>query len=110
MKKYKLTSETKIKYGITLYRIEALISFNDLSKGDRGGWIEREDNLRQSDDAWVYGDAQVFGNAQVSGDAQVSGNAQVYGNAQVSGDAWISGNAQVYKKVNLVSGYFSRNI
>lgn len=40
-----------------------------------GGYIEKEENLSQSGDAWVYGNAKVYG------DAWVSGNAEVYGNA-----------------------------
>jgi hypothetical protein len=88
MKKYKLTSESKEYFGITLYRIEALKDFGDVSKGDKGGFIEKEENLSQEDNAWVSGNAQVYG------DAQVSGNAQVYG------DAWVSG------KLKLFAGYF----
>jgi hypothetical protein len=73
LKKYKLTKTTK-KYGsITLYQIEALKDFGDVSKGDKGGFIEKEENLSQEDDAWVSG------NARVSGDAEVYGNARVYG-------------------------------
>jgi carbonic anhydrase/acetyltransferase-like protein (isoleucine patch superfamily) len=100
--KYKLTSEFKIYFGIKLYQIEALKDFGNVKKGDKGGWIEKEENLEQSGNAWVYGDAQVYGDARVSGNAlvygnaQVSGNAWVYGNAQVYGDAQVSGNAWVY--------------
>ncbi len=84
MKKYKLTNNTKDYFGTTLYQIEALISFGSVSKGELGGWIEKESNLEQSGNAWVSGDARVFG------DAQVSGNAWVYGNAQVSGELKLS--------------------
>ena len=52
-----------------------------------GGYIEKEENLSQSGNAWVYGDARVSGNAKVSGDAEVSGDAKVSGNAEVSGNA-----------------------
>ena len=48
-----------------------------------GGYVEKEGNLDQENDAWVYGNAQVYGNARVSGDAQVSCNAQVSGNANI---------------------------
>ena len=44
-KKYKLTSETKECCGVKLYRIEALIDFGDIEKGDKGGFIEKELNL-----------------------------------------------------------------
>ena len=100
VKKYELTTETKVNLlGKTLFRIKALISFGGVRIGDLGGWIEKEENLNQSGNAWVYGDAEVYGNARVSGnarvygDAEVSGNARVYGNAEVSGDARVYGNA-----------------
>ena len=93
MKKFELTSETRVHLGTTLYRIKALISFRNVSAGDLGGFVEKEENLDQSGDAWVYGDAMVYGNARVSGDAWVCGNARVYGNAwvdKIGSVFWIS--------------------
>ena len=95
MKKFELTSEFVTFLGKTLFRIKALVSFGDVAEGELGGFIERENNLDQSGDAWVYGDARVFGNALVYGDARVYGDAQVFGDAQVYGDAWVYGNAWV---------------
>jgi len=46
-KKYKLTSETKEYFNRTLYRIEAIKSFGNVNKGDKGGFIEKEENLSQ---------------------------------------------------------------
>lgn len=111
-KKYKLTTTTKVVYGVTLFQIKALISFGNVSAGDFGGYIEKEDNLSQEGNAWVYGDAWVSGNARVSGNAQVFGDARVSGNAQVYGDAWVYGNArvfgnaQVYAKASFTQGWF----
>ena len=59
MKKYEMTSETKIVNGVTLYRIKALISFGDIHEGDIGGFIEKEENLSNEGNAWVYGNAKV---------------------------------------------------
>ena len=87
VKKYELTSETKVFLGKTLYRIKALVQFGNVNAGDLGGWIEKEENLSQSGNAWVYGNAEVYGDAEVYGNARVSGDARVYGNARVSGDA-----------------------
>ena len=55
-KKYRLTDDTTHENGKTLYRIEALKSFNDgwVKKGEKGGYIEKEDNLSQDGDCWVY--------------------------------------------------------
>ena len=95
-KKFELTWNTKDHFGITLYQIRALKDFNNISKGDLGGWVEKEENLSQDGLSWISGNARVHGNAWVYGDALVSGNAGVYGNALVSGNAWVSGNARVY--------------
>ena len=96
MKKFELTSETKINiFGKKLFRIKALISFWNVEAGETGGWVEKEGNVNQSGNAWVFGDAEVFGNARVFGDAEVSGNARVFGDAWVSGNARVSGNAEV---------------
>ena len=88
MKKFELTSETKINiFGKKLFRIKALVSFGVVKTGETGGWVEKEENVNQSGNAWVSGDAMVSGNAKVYGDAKVSGNAWVYGDAKVSGNA-----------------------
>ena len=94
MKKFELVAElSKEFFGRKLFRIRALISFGDVSKGDLGGWIEKEVCVDQSGNAWVYGNAWVSGDARVYGNAQVSGNARVYGDAWVYGNAQVSGNA-----------------
>lgn len=93
MNKYKLTDKTKDFAGITLYQIKALKDFAEVKKGDLGGWIEKESNLSQ------YGDAWVFGNARVCEDASV------FGNARVSGDAWVSGNAKVNSKIKVIGDF-----
>ena len=100
-KKYKLTDETINLNGAILYRIEALKDFGEIKKGDKGGFIESENNLAHEGDAWVsdnahvYGDACVFDNARVYNNAFVSGYAQVYGNAFVYGNAWLYDNTRV---------------
>ena len=81
MKKFELTSEFVTFLGKKLFRIKALISFGNVKEGELGGFVEKEENLDQSGNAWVSG------NARVSGDAWVSGN------AWVSSNAWVSGNA-----------------
>ena len=95
-KKYKLTDETIQVGGHTLHRIEALKDFGNVKKGDKGGFIEKEDNLSQDGDCWVYNNAKVFSNAVVSNDALVAGNAQVYDKARVFGEALVWSNAEVY--------------
>ena len=96
MKKFELTSEFVTFLGKKLFRIKALVAFGDVKEGELGGLVEKEENLDQSGDAWVYGNARASGNAWVSGDARVCGDALVYGNAWVSGDARVCGDALVY--------------
>ena len=69
MKKFELTSEFVTFLGKKLFRIKALVSFGDVKEGELGGFVEKEENLEQSGNAWVYGDAWVYGNARVYGDA-----------------------------------------
>ena len=102
-KKYELIPSDKEG----LFRIKALKDFNNVKKGDIGGYIQSEKNLSQYDDCWIYDNARVEDNAQVYGNAQVCGNAivfdyavvrdyaQVYGNAIVRDNARVLVNARV---------------
>jgi predicted acyltransferase (DUF342 family) len=97
MKKFELTTEFITNaFGKKLFRIKALVEFGDVKAGELGGYVEKEGNVSQDDNAWVSGDAEVFGNAKVSGNAKVFGNAKVYDNAWVSGDARVYDNAWVF--------------
>ena len=62
-----MTSETKIVNGVALHRIKALISFNNVHEGDIGGFIEKEENLSNDGDAWIYGDTMTCGIAKLFG-------------------------------------------
>lgn len=47
IKKFELDLSSKITaWGMELFRIRALISFGDVKKGDLGGYVEKEDNLK----------------------------------------------------------------
>ena len=92
MKKYELTTDTKVIFGKKYFRIKALVDFGSVSKGDLGGYIESENNLENNT---VDGNAWVDGNARVDGDARVGGNACVDGDARVGGNAWVDGDARV---------------
>ena len=102
-KKYKLLeNDTIMVNGRALYRIEALKDFADVRKGDRDGYVEKEDNLSHDGICWVYDNARVYG------DACVSGNAWVYGNARVYGDAWVYDNARVdgEARISVTADYY----
>ena len=58
MKKFELTAESKINaFGKKLFRIKALISFGSVEEGETGGWVEKEENVNQSGNAWVFDNA-----------------------------------------------------
>lgn len=68
-KEFELTEEFIINNsGIKLYRIKALKNFSDVKKGDLGGYVQKERNLSQFGNAWVYGDAQVYDDVIASGE------------------------------------------
>ncbi len=104
-KKYRILETDSIKpyqpYPLMLFRIEAKITFGIVKKGDKGGYIQREENLSVNGNAWIFDNARVHGDARISEDAQVYDNAevsesaQVYGKAEVHDYAKVYGNAQV---------------
>ena len=94
--KYKLTKKYIENLGVKLFQIQAVTAFSCISKGELGGYIQSEQCLSQSGNAWVYDNAWVYGDALVSDNAQVAGDARVYGNARVSGDARVSGRDAIF--------------
>lgn len=97
VKKFELIKNDYISLdGYTLYRIRALIDFYDVSAGDLGGYIEKEANLSQEGNAWVYDNARVFGDAKICSNANVRDNAWVFDDAYISDNARVYGNAKVY--------------
>jgi UDP-3-O-[3-hydroxymyristoyl] glucosamine N-acyltransferase len=104
-KKFELTDETIVHNGRTLHRIRALKDFSNVKKvknGDLGGFVEKESNLSQEGNCWIYNDAKVYDYAEVYNDAivcvdaEIYSNAKVYGNAKIFNNTFISGNAEVY--------------
>ena len=101
-KKFEFTEETKTtSWGVTVKRIVALRDFGDVKVGDKGGFLEKEENLSHDNDCWVYDEAQVYGKARVYGEAQVYDEARVYGEARVYDEAQVYGEAQVYDEARV---------
>lgn len=99
-KKYEMLMDDSVSFeyrGVrhTLYRIKALREFGDVSKGDIGGYIEKEGNLSHSGTCWIYWDARVFDEAIVTDDSSVCAEARVNGNAHIMGISFVSGSAVV---------------
>ncbi|MBB4077348.1 NDP-sugar pyrophosphorylase family protein [Bartonella fuyuanensis] len=104
-KKFALTNETRVFNNQTLYRIRALIDFDDVKAGDLGGFIESENNLSHDGNCWVYDNALVLNPAHIYENAKVFNNAiimgSVYGNAHVCDRARVYANAHVYDNAHL---------
>lgn len=107
--KYKLLENecVVLEDGRKLYRIQALKSFGDVKIGDKGGFIELEDNLSHEGDCWVYGSACVMNNGKITENGKIAdyvlvyGNGKVYGNAEVTGKCSIHENGEVYGDAKL---------
>jgi hypothetical protein len=65
MKHFKLTEEKKDFNGVILTRIELTKDCKWGKVGDKGGWIEKKENL--SGNAWVSGDAWWLSPLQIQG-------------------------------------------
>jgi len=65
-------TDTKLVRDKTLYRIRALKSFDNIKEGDLGGYIEKEYNLSQDGNCWIYDGAIVMNGAMVLDNAKVS--------------------------------------
>ena len=101
-KKYKIRKDLSYTFdGHKLYRVEALKDFGNVKKGSVGGFIEKEDNLSQEGNCWIFLDAKVFGNAIINGFAQVCDNSVVFDNAQVRGYSKVKDNARVFNNARM---------
>ena len=101
-KKYELTNETITIGLITLHRIKALRSFNDVKKGDKGGFIVSEDNLSHEGNSWVYDEAKVYCNAKVLDNAIVRDYAVITGCAIISGNVIVKDKTYVTHKAKIL--------
>lgn len=94
-KHFRMTEETIQWQGHTLHRIEATRDSRYAKAGQRGGFVESEDNLRG--EAWVADEAKVWGfETCLYDESMAMGNACVYGKASMWGRARISGGARLY--------------
>lgn len=100
---FKLTDESKINdFGVRVFRIQAIEDFYDVRKGQKGGFVESENNIEEY--GWLEDNAEAFGNAVISGNAVAKENAKIYGNAKMSGNSMIRQNAHVCDNAQL-SGF-----
>ena len=100
-KKYKLTEESINYCSKILYRIEALKDFDDIKKGNIGGYVESENNLSQEGNCWIYDNAKVFDSAKVFNNAKICVNAKVFGEAQVYNNALVCDKALICRNAEI---------
>jgi len=102
--KYELLSNDTIREsGKTLYRIRCIKSFYYVlggisllrRSGDLGGYIEKEYNLSQLGNCWIFQNAKVFDDAGVRGNALICHCAKVFNDAWVRDNAIVERNAQI---------------
>ena len=105
MKKYKIDYKNKIRYeGRTLYRIIALRDFSDVMKGDKGGYVESEQNLSQEGNCWIYDSAKAMDDSSVCENAKMHNSAVLSGKARMLEDSQIYDNARMYNE-STMRGY-----
>ena len=93
-RKYEITEIAHEEYPF-LHRIRALRDVGlDVKAGDLGGFVEREENLSQADNAWIYDDAIAAGSAVVDQHSQLRDWAVACESAYISQGSVMSGNAR----------------
>ena len=112
MKKYEMTSNYKIFLGKKLFQIRALVDLcNGVKAGELGGYIEKEENLSQSGNAWVGGDARVSDNTLVTDKANINSNADLL---RITGLGSVHRATIVYRTqedgIEIVCGCFRGNL
>ena len=70
-----------------------------VKKGDKGGFVQSEENLSSTGLCWVYDDAIVHGRAKILDDAKVRGGAVVRDSAIIRDNATVSSKATVAGEV-----------
>lgn len=69
--KYELTKNKITIDDCELFQIRAAKNFNDVKKGDLGGWISKDSTLSHEDDSWVYPKSKVYENSRIVGDSKI---------------------------------------
>ena len=103
----------KIINGVTVYRIKALVDFDDIKAGQLGGYIEKEENLKvyysvldpgwysyyaennKVRASWIYDNACVYGDSVVYSGGRVKGNSVIC-NSHILDDSTISGDSSIF--------------
>lgn len=55
----------------------------DVKTGEFGGYVQKESNLSQLRDCWIYDDSKIYDDAQLIGNAKLKNNSTMYDSAIV---------------------------
>mgnify|MGYP003627980356 CR=1 FL=1 len=92
--KYEL-GESKVFMGIEVYRVVALKSFGNVTKGDIGGWVEDEDNLSQQGNCWIFDEAMAVNRSMVAGNAEMHDYSKMLDDSMIWDHSRMYDNAQM---------------
>lgn len=88
--------------GHILHRIRALRDFNDVREGDIGGYVEKEKNLSQCGNCWIYDEAKAMDNSRIYDDSIMYDNSEMHENSimcddsEMHNDSELHGNSAMY--------------
>ncbi len=95
MKKlFELTNNTRIKFGITLTQIRAVVDFKAVKQGDLGGWVEDESSIHEG--CWVGVNGEILKGAVMHGGEMHGGvmhggvmhGGEMHGGVMRGGEMW----------------------
>jgi acyl-[acyl carrier protein]--UDP-N-acetylglucosamine O-acyltransferase len=84
---------------ILLHRIIALMDFQDVKKGQKGGFAEKIENVQ--DLAWVGGDAKIYDYAIIGGLSRITGCTELFNKAEIMGEVDVNGDCKIYGKATI---------
>lgn len=103
MKKYEIVKEqSMIINGHEVFRIRALVDFDEVEEGALGGYVENYENLSQDGKCWLYDNSVAYANSKVFDDARmynrsiINDHAKLHGGAKLFDDCEVTGTADVY--------------
>lgn len=115
--KYRLDrNATKTVGDRTLYQIVALKDFialhTKVKQNEKGGYIEKENNLSQKGECWIFHNGNVYGDASIQEDALIyggsiynkaiiKGRVHVYQYPLIGGSAILSDNVTVHNQAQI---------
>lgn len=100
--KYKLWGGGKTHDNQKVFRIQALADFNDVKKGELGGYVASEENLTNNldDHSWVYDDSVVQGDGRVEKNSFVDGQSVVKGSRITNGSSISHGSVIEHSRID----------